>query len=166
MARLLLLLALVGGIVLWLQPRRRPAAVRWAKGLLWIGAALLYLRLPFDLIPDVSPVGFLDDLVVLALSLWFGRQGSVPDWLRRSEEARTQPQHQAAPPPPGERWDPYQVLEIAPSASAEEITHAYRTQMKRYHPDRVEGLGPELRTVAHRKTQEIQRAYDELRRKR
>lgn len=166
MVRLLLLLALVGGILLWLQPRRRPAAVRWAKTLLWLGAALLYLRLPFDLIPDVGPVGFLDDLVVLGLSLWFGRRSKVPDWLRRSEEARTRPRHDAAPPPADERLDPYQVLEITPSATAEEIAHAYRTQMKRYHPDRVEGLGPELRAVAHRKTQEIQRAYDELRRHR
>ena len=60
------------------------------------------------------------------------------------------------------RWDPYTVLGLARGASPEEVTHAYREQLKRYHPDRVADLGPELREVAHEKTLEIQRAYDEL----
>ena len=47
-------------------------------------------------------------------------------------------------------------------ATRDEITRAYREQMKRYHPDRVGGLGDELQQVAHRKTLEIQRAYSEL----
>jgi DnaJ-domain-containing protein 1 len=32
--------------------------------------------------------------------------------------------------------------------------------MKRYHPDRVADLGPELLRVAHERTVAIQRAYD------
>jgi len=54
------------------------------------------------------------------------------------------------------------VLGIRRGASAAEIGHAYRAQMKLYHPDRVADLGPELRGVAHRKAVDIQRAYEEL----
>ena len=47
-------------------------------------------------------------------------------------------------------------------ATREEVRDAYRAQMKLYHPDRVADLGAELQAVAHRKSIEIQRAYDEL----
>ena len=63
-------------------------------------------------------------------------------------------------PPPG--WDPWTVLGVTRGASRDEIARAYREQLKRYHPDRVADLGPELREVAHRKTVELQRAYVEL----
>ena len=59
-------------------------------------------------------------------------------------------------------WDPYSVLGVARGASRDEIARAYREQLKRYHPDRVADLGPELQEVAHRKTVELQRAYAEL----
>jgi preprotein translocase subunit Sec63 len=63
-------------------------------------------------------------------------------------------------PPPA--WDPHAVLGVTRGESSEEITRAYREQLKRYHPDRVADLGPELQQVAHRKTVELQRAYGEL----
>jgi preprotein translocase subunit Sec63 len=73
-----------------------------------------------------------------------------------------------APPRPiasGEqpqRWDPWAVLGVPRGATRDEIARAYREQLKRYHPDRVADLGPELQQVAHRKTVELQRAYAEL----
>ena len=60
------------------------------------------------------------------------------------------------------RWDPYSVLGVKRGASRDEIVQAYRAQLKRYHPDRVAGLGDELQQLAHRKTVELQRAYAEL----
>lgn len=65
-------------------------------------------------------------------------------------------------PSAGPGWDPWRVLGVTRGASREEVTAAYRDLMKRYHPDRVADLGEELRRVAHEKTVEIQRAYDEL----
>jgi len=59
-------------------------------------------------------------------------------------------------------WDPWAVLGIRRDASHDEIAHAYREQMKRYHPDRVADLGDELRNMAHQKAIDIQRAYTEL----
>ena len=59
-------------------------------------------------------------------------------------------------------WDPWAVLGVARDATRDEIVRAYREQLKRYHPDRVAGLGPELQEVAHRKTIDLQRAYAEL----
>lgn len=59
--------------------------------------------------------------------------------------------------------DPYRVLGVPRGASADEVTRAYRERMKEYHPDRVADLGPELQELAHRKTIEIQRAWDTLR---
>ena len=56
----------------------------------------------------------------------------------------------------------YQLLNIPYSANPAQITRAYREQMKRYHPDRVADLGTELQQVAHQKTLDIQRAYEEL----
>jgi len=73
-----------------------------------------------------------------------------------------------APPRPAAEpsglWDPHAVLGVARGASREEIARAYREQLKRYHPDRVADLGPELQRLAHQKTVDIQRAYAELQR--
>lgn len=156
MARLLLLLA--AGLILyfWWRPPTRSAA--WRGGRLpLIGAGLLalaYLISPIDLLPDVTPVGLIDDLIILVTTGWW-----IHDQWRRRPPARP-----AEPAPAGGEpaWDPYHVLAVRRGATRDEITRAYREQMKRYHPDRVSGLGDELQAVAHRKTLEIQRAYIEL----
>jgi uncharacterized membrane protein YkvA (DUF1232 family) len=47
---------------------RCPRLARW-----FLGGAVAYLLLPFDLIPDCIPVlGQLDDLVVVPLLIWLG----------------------------------------------------------------------------------------------
>lgn len=60
-------------------------------------------------------------------------------------------------------FDAYSVLGVARGATAAEIHAAYLSRMKQYHPDQVAHLGPELRELAHRKAQEINRAYERLR---
>ena len=66
------------------------------------------------------------------------------------------------PPPGAANTDPWTVLGVRRGASRDEIRRGYREQMKRYHPDRVDDLGEELRAVAHAKVLAIQRAYREL----
>ena len=34
-----------------------------------------------------------------------------------------------------ERPDPYAILEVSPHATQDEISHAYRAQLRRHHPD-------------------------------
>ena len=53
----------------------------------------------------------------------------------------------------------YEILSVSPSSSADEINAAYREKAKQYHPDRVEGLGPELKSLAVEKMKEINAAY-------
>lgn len=121
----------------------------WAV-VLAVGAGLyLYFRSPIDLLPDgLGFLGYLDDLVVIGVALW---------WL---QQRLATPAPVAVDPIP---TDPYELLGIAPDATPEAITRGYREQLKRYHPDRVVGLGDELQRVAHERTIAIQRAYATLR---
>lgn len=54
--------------------------------------------------------------------------------------------------------DPHQVLGVSPGASPEELHDAYRRLVKLHHPDRNGGSAD-----ATRRFQEIQQAYDEVR---
>ena len=67
-----------------------------------------------------------------------------------------------ARPAPAVAWDPHAVLGVGRDATRQEITRRYHEELKRYHPDRVAGLGDELQRLAHQKTIELRRAYDEL----
>lgn len=62
----------------------------------------------------------------------------------------------AAPGKPPE-W--YEVLKVPAIATTEEIQAAYRRLISQYHPDKVERLGPELKELAARRSQEITVAY-------
>ncbi len=140
----------------WRHPKGWAGLGELLRPLVLVALALLYLRSPIDLIPDVSPVGFLDDLAILLAALYFGSQrpGSTDSGRTR----RTRPARE----PASEALDPFEVLGVPRGASPEEITHAFRSKMKQYHPDRVADLGKEVRDVAHEKSVEIQRAYETL----
>ncbi|MFM2486746.1 co-chaperone DjlA [Celerinatantimonas yamalensis] len=58
--------------------------------------------------------------------------------------------------------DAYQLLDIAASASDQEVKKAYRRQMNQHHPDKLvsKGLPTEMLELAKQKAQEIQHAYE------
>lgn len=60
-----------------------------------------------------------------------------------------------APP----QW--YEILEVPASSSLAEIKLAYRSRIQQYHPDRLEGMAPELQKLALEKSQAINAAYAE-----
>ena len=55
----------------------------------------------------------------------------------------------------------FSILGVSANARVDEIKHAYREQVKLYHPDRVAGLGEELQKLATRKTIELRSAQEE-----
>ena len=57
---------------------------------------------------------------------------------------------------------PYEVLQVRPGASEEEITAAYRRLVQLYHPDKVADLAPEFTELAERRTKEINTARAQL----
>ncbi len=62
--------------------------------------------------------------------------------------------------------DAYKVLGIDESADAKSVKRAYRKLMNEHHPDKLvaKGLPPEMMDMAKEKAQEIQSAYDVIKR--
>ena len=144
--------------------------------------ALLYVLSPYDLLPDmVLGWGWIDDLVILGF-LWryfymlkkkrerfqkYYQSGQNPhsddNYNKTSgkNNSRSNTQRQDSPA----FWDPYKILEIRRGASQEDIKKAYRQLAGKYHPDKVEHLGDEFKTLAEKRFKKIQQAYQELKSK-
>ena len=60
----------------------------------------------------------------------------------------------------------YKILGIDPSATDEEVKKAYREMAKKNHPDLVSNLGDEVREAAEKKFQEINAAYEAIKKQR
>lgn len=60
--------------------------------------------------------------------------------------------------------NPYQALGVAPTASPEELTAAYRTMAQLFHPDRYAEAPENVRREAERRMKELNDAYDFARR--
>ena len=58
--------------------------------------------------------------------------------------------------------DPYKILGITSSVSDEEVKKAYRRLAMKYHPDKVEGLGEEVKKNAETQFRKINEAYEEI----
>jgi curved DNA-binding protein CbpA len=53
----------------------------------------------------------------------------------------------------------YDLLNIEPTASAEDVKRAFRQQISRYHPDKVQHLGVEFQGLAADRAAELTEAY-------
>ena len=60
----------------------------------------------------------------------------------------------------------YKILGIDPNATDEEVKKAYREMAKKNHPDLVSNLGEDVRQAAEKKFQEINQAYEVIKKQR
>ncbi|PLW95390.1 MAG: molecular chaperone DnaJ [Marinilabiliales bacterium] len=60
----------------------------------------------------------------------------------------------------------YQILEVEPTASDEEIKKAYRKMAVKYHPDKVSHLGEDVQKAAKEKFQKLNEAYEQIKKQR
>lgn len=60
----------------------------------------------------------------------------------------------------------YKILEISPNVTDEEVKKAFRKMALKYHPDKVSHLGDDIQKGAHEKFQQLNNAYNEIKRKR
>ncbi len=143
----------------------------------------LYTLNPFDIVPDlIVGWGWLDDIIIWVL-LWrflvAGQKNLARDQrfydhrhsgFNGGDRAGDSGQHQSgshdANTDHTPAWDPHRVLGVAPDASIEEIKRAYRKLANKYHPDKLEHLGDDFKTLAENRFKEIQQAYQELTAKR
>lgn len=128
-----------------------------------IAAAIVYFLLPFDLFPDFLGIpGRIDDVLILAGFAWLYRrhvQQTLASGARHESAGASRTDGSAD----AKAFDAYEILGITRPASSDAIHAAYRSRMKEYHPDKVAHLGEELQQLAHEKSQQIQRAYQQLR---
>ncbi len=71
-------------------------------------------------------------------------------------------QRRARPAVPGQRQKALSTLGLNEGASEAEIHEAFKQLARKYHPDRVAHLGPELIELTSEKFKEISEAHDFL----
>lgn len=60
----------------------------------------------------------------------------------------------------------YRILEVAPTATEEELKKAYRRMAVKYHPDKVHYLGEDIQKGAHEKFQKVNEAWEVIKKER
>ena len=60
----------------------------------------------------------------------------------------------------------YKILEIEPSATNDEVKKAYREMAKKYHPDKVNHLGEDVKQTAEAKFTSLNAAYEAIKQER
>ncbi|WP_454616496.1 J domain-containing protein [Bradyrhizobium cenepequi] len=92
------------------------------------------------------------------------RQERAETGSKRTEEDLGSEDRPTAGPASERSW--WEILGVNKEATQDDIKTAFRREIARYHPDRVEGLGGELRELAEKKAKEINWAYAVAKRER
>lgn len=128
--------------------------------------AIFYIVFPYDFIPDMlGRVGRIDDILVILLVLYvyFFRPlvQELTAFFQKNVYADAPGNgRNGASADPAEKA--FQTLNLKPDAGIVEVKKAYYEMVKQYHPDKLDGMGPELQKLALEKTREINEAYELL----
>jgi DnaJ domain len=68
----------------------------------------------------------------------------------------------ATPPAPAAPVGPRAVLGVGPAATVDEVKHAWRAAVKRWHPDRLRTADPVVLAESQRRFQELRDAYESV----
>jgi len=104
------------------------------------------------------------ELLTVIFGLLLG-YGIISRWLGRRQSPGGDPvngEDATGSDDPHREWvraHCHEILGVSPDAPFEAIYSAYRSKVHQYHPDRTEGLGPELRSLAARKIEDLNAAY-------
>lgn len=91
------------------------------------------------------------------VKVWMGLREN-PDDPASSPQRGTAPAPADEAPASASNW--HEILAVSPAASRDEIVAAWRRRVSEYHPDKVAGMAPEIRELAHRRTQRVNAAYE------
>jgi hypothetical protein len=101
-------------------------------------------------------------------TLFHAFHGHQPNQQRQTQQPPPRPRQQPKPPPQKpptpQPIDCYKVLGLSANCTKEEAAAKYRAMMMAYHPDRVSHLAEDFQALAHKKAQEINLAYAEIKR--
>jgi len=89
------------------------------------------------------------------------REQAQQDHERREQQRRREQAAETNKDRTRHWWD---VLGVSRSASMDEIKRAYHSKLRMYHPDRVNGLGPEFIRMAEDRTRELNSAFEQAKR--
>ena len=93
--------------------------------------------------------------VIWSISRWMGVTESDYNSIKAMFVRETNPSNNA-----------YTILGVDSDATDEEVKKAYREMAKKNHPDLVGNLGEEVRMAAEKKFQEINQAYETIKKQR
>ncbi len=123
--------------------------------------AVLYVLMPFDLLPDFIPVrGWIDDIIVVAWLVYRYLQ-----FQQRKTYGEKQTDQQSGTGDHANQFQdlpPHKILEVAPDASVEQIKNAYRKLAAKYHPDKFAHLDEDFHQLAEERFKQIQAAYQAM----
>lgn len=107
------------------------------------------------------------ELSVVGIGLFVGFIAVSALWPSKAQQKASQAGQADGEPQAGqtkqqsqnETW--YEVLQVSPSATQDQVKEAYKRLMSQYHPDKVAALGAELQRVATEMSKKINAAYKE-----
>jgi hypothetical protein len=88
-------------------------------------------------------------------------------WKRKArfrEDLKSKQKVDAAKGNPTSTTSDFDILDVSPTCSDVNLRKAYRKKMSEWHPDKLNGMAPELRQVANDKCAEINLAYERIQR--